>query len=99
MHVTTELTISSAKSYLKTDGLSANLSWYQVTIWYPRAFFFFYFHGKYFQTIPVFFFVGRPPWREDGSVIYPYNFYWALPELSLLGSSPTEPETVSYCLI
>jgi hypothetical protein len=40
-----------------------------------------------------------PLWREDGSVIYLYNCFWALPEQSLLGWSPTELTAVFYCLI
>jgi hypothetical protein len=35
--------------------------------------------------------VGRPLSREDGSVIYSYNCFWALPEQSLSGPSPVEP--------
>jgi hypothetical protein len=35
---------------------------------------------------------GRPPWREDGSVIYSYNL------LSLSSPSPTELTTTFYCL-
>jgi hypothetical protein len=34
--------------------------------------------------------VWHPLWREDGSVIYLYNCFWALPEHSLLGRSPAE---------
>jgi hypothetical protein len=30
--------------------------------------------------------VGHPLWREDGSVIYSYNCFWALPEQSLSAS-------------
>jgi hypothetical protein len=37
--------------------------------------------------------------EEDGSVIYLYKCYWALPVLSLLGSIPAELEAISYCLI
>jgi hypothetical protein len=37
--------------------------------------------------------VGRPSWREDGSVICSYN------SLSFLGPSPAELMTTSYCLI
>jgi hypothetical protein len=37
--------------------------------------------------------VGRPPWREDGSVIYSYNL------LSLSGPRPSELMTTSYCPI
>jgi hypothetical protein len=32
--------------------------------------------------------VGHPLWREDGSVIYSYNFFWVLPEQSLSGPIP-----------
>jgi hypothetical protein len=34
--------------------------------------------------------VGYPLWREDGSVIYSCSCFWAFPEQSLLGWSPTE---------
>jgi hypothetical protein len=34
--------------------------------------------------------VGRPLWREDGSVIYSYNCFWSLPGQSPAGPSPTE---------
>jgi hypothetical protein len=34
--------------------------------------------------------VGRPLWREDGSTIYSYNCFWALPKQSLWGPSPAE---------
>jgi hypothetical protein len=37
--------------------------------------------GTYFQPCG-FLLVGRPPWREGGSVMYPYNCYWALPQAS-----------------
>jgi hypothetical protein len=40
-----------------------------------------------------------PLWREDGSVIYLYNCFRALPEQSLLGRSPAELTTIFYCLI
>jgi hypothetical protein len=43
--------------------------------------------------------MGHPLWREDGSVIYLYNFFWALPEESLLGRSPAELTTIFYSLI
>jgi hypothetical protein len=38
----------------------------------------------------VFLDVGSPLWREDGSVIYSYNCFWAFPEQSLSGPSPAE---------
>jgi hypothetical protein len=31
--------------------------------------------------------VGRPPWRENGSVVYSYNCYWASPAQSSSGHS------------
>jgi hypothetical protein len=40
-----------------------------------------------------------PPWREDWSVIYLYNCYRALPDLSHLDPSPAEVVTVTHCLI
>jgi hypothetical protein len=42
--------------------------------------------------------VGRPLWREGGSVIYSYSCFWALPEQSLSGPSPAELTTISYSL-
>jgi hypothetical protein len=43
--------------------------------------------------------VRRPLWRENGSVIYLYNCFWALPEQSLSGPSPAELMTIFYYLI
>jgi hypothetical protein len=42
---------------------------------------------------------GRPIWREDGSVIYSFNCFWALPEQSLSGPSPAELTTIFHCLM
>jgi hypothetical protein len=33
-------------------------------------------------------------WREDGSVIYSYKWYWTLSALSLSGPRPAELETI-----
>jgi hypothetical protein len=41
--------------------------------------------------------VESPLWREDRSVIYLYNCFWALPEQSLWGPSPTELR--AYCTL
>jgi hypothetical protein len=57
------------------------------------------FPWKIISSIFGFLLVGRPSWREDGSVIYPYNCYWALPALWRLSQSPTALETIFYCLI
>jgi hypothetical protein len=52
---------------------------------------FLFLHWNYFQTYPVPFSMGRPPWWEDGSVIYLYNGYLALSALSLFDPSATLP--------
>jgi hypothetical protein len=41
-------------------------------------------------------FVGRPPWREDGSVFC--TCCWPLPAQSFLGPSPLGLATIFYCL-
>jgi hypothetical protein len=41
----------------------------------------------------------RPLWREDGSVIRLYKWYWALQTMSLSGPSPTEFQIIFCCLI
>jgi hypothetical protein len=38
----------------------------------------------------------HPLWREEGSVIYLYNCFWALPEQSFSGRSPAELTTIFY---
>jgi hypothetical protein len=43
--------------------------------------------------------VERPLWREDGSAIYLYNCFWALPEQSLSRPSHAELMAIFYCLI
>jgi hypothetical protein len=40
-----------------------------------------------------------PLWQEDGSVIFLYNCFWALPEQSLTGPSPIELTAIFNCLI
>jgi hypothetical protein len=40
--------------------------------------------------------LGRPLWREDGSVIY--NCYWASPAQSFSGPSPLRLATINFCL-
>jgi hypothetical protein len=43
--------------------------------------------------------VGHLLWREDGSVIYLYNCFWALPEQPPLSRSPSKLTVIFYCLI
>jgi hypothetical protein len=52
-----------------------------------------------FSAWQLLLYVGRPLWREDGSVIDLYNCLWALPEQLLSGPSPVEHTTVFYSLI
>jgi hypothetical protein len=57
-------TLSKSRSYVTTDGQSANLSWCQAPIWDPWTYFY------YGPTVGGFVDVGCPLWREDGSVVY-----------------------------
>jgi hypothetical protein len=50
-------------------------------------------------TIAGFLMWGYPLWRVDGSVIYLYKCFWALPEQWLLGRSPAGLTTIFYSLI
>jgi hypothetical protein len=70
-----------------SDGHSASLSRCRSPTWGPWLDFY------YCRIFVVFMFVGRPPWREDGSVIYSYIL------LSLSGFSPAKLVTTSYSLI
>jgi hypothetical protein len=53
-------------------------------------------HLDYCLTVTVLFFVGRPLWREDGSVVY--NYRWCSPAQSFWGLSPVGLATIFYCL-
>jgi hypothetical protein len=64
--VVTTCTIYSGSDYFATDGQSASLFWCRAPIWIPWPDFY------YCRTFAVFM-LWRPPWREDGSVIYSYN--------------------------
>jgi hypothetical protein len=55
---------SQCQSYVTTDGHSASLSWNKAPIWGLRPDF------HYCQTINGFVDMGRPLWREEGSVFY-----------------------------
>jgi hypothetical protein len=80
-------------SWFTTNGQSASLSWCRAPIWSHWPDFCFLSDDYGFLD------VGHPLWWENGSVIYLYNCFWALPEQSLLGRSPTELTTIFYCLI
>jgi hypothetical protein len=76
-----------------TDGHSASLTWCQAVIWSPWPNFCFLSDNCWFLDM------GRPLWQEDGSVIYLYNCFWALPEQSLSDASHAELTIIFYCLI
>jgi hypothetical protein len=84
---------STTQSYITADGQSASLSWCLAPIWNSWP--------DYFLCIDNWGFLGvwRPLWREDGSVIYSHNCFWALPDQSILGRSPAELTAIFYCLI
>jgi hypothetical protein len=65
----------------------ASLSWCRSPIWRPWPDFCFLSDDCGFLD------VGHPLWR-DGSVIYLYNCFWALPEQWLLRRSPAELTTI-----
>jgi hypothetical protein len=76
-----------------TDGLSASVPWCRASVlnlWPDFSF---------LSGNCGFLDVVRPLWREDGSVIFSYNCFWALPEQLLSGQSPAELTTILYCLI
>jgi hypothetical protein len=71
---------SQIQSYGTTDGQPASLSWNKAPIWGLRP------DLYYLCDSCGLVLVGRPLWREDGSVVC--NCYWSLPAQSFLGPSP-----------
>jgi hypothetical protein len=84
------LEMSWVESYVTTDGQPANLSWNKAPIWGLRPDLYYLCDSCGFVDL------GRPLWREDGSVVY--NFCWPLPAQSFSGPSPLGLETIFYCL-
>jgi hypothetical protein len=78
-------------SYFATDGQSASLFWYRAC---NRSLWPVFIHSDIYGCL-----VGRPPWREDGPIIYSCNCYWASPALPLSFPSPAELWTISCSLI
>jgi hypothetical protein len=71
---------SESESYVTTDGQPASLSWNKATIWGLRPDFY-YLCDSYGLVL-----VGRPLWREVGSVFC--MCFWPLPAQSFSGPSP-----------
>jgi hypothetical protein len=76
-----------------TDSQSASLSWCQAPIWDPRPIFL-----SLVRQLRVYYIVAPSLTRERVCNLL-YNCFWALPEQSLLGRSPTELTTIFYCHI
>jgi hypothetical protein len=74
----------------RTDGQSASLYWCQAPIWGPRPIFNFFLYS--YGSVDV----GRPLWREVGSVVF--SFSWASPAQSFSGLSPERLMPIFYCL-
>jgi hypothetical protein len=61
---------SRSRSYMTTDGQSASLSWCQALVWDPLPIYLLlsYFFLDSYEFIDV----GRPLWREVGSVVFSF---------------------------
>jgi hypothetical protein len=85
----TELTPES-ESYVTTDGQPASLSWNKAPIWGLRP------DLYYLCDSDGLVLVGRPLWREVGSVFCICS--WPLPAQSFSSPSPLGLETIFCCL-
>jgi hypothetical protein len=73
--------------------LTASLSWYRAPIWSPWPDFCFLSDDSGILD------VGHPLWREAGSVIYLYKYFWDMTEQALSGPCPAELTAIFYCII
>jgi hypothetical protein len=79
-----------SQSYITSDGQLASLSWNKAPIWGLRPDLY-YLCDSYGLVL-----VGRPLWREDGSVVC--HCYWSWPAQSILGPIPVGLLAIFYCL-
>jgi hypothetical protein len=79
-----------SESYITTDGQPASLSWNKVPIWGLRPDLYYCYDSCGFVDI------GRPLWREAGSVVC--NSCWSSPAQSFLGPNPVGLVAIFYCL-
>jgi hypothetical protein len=84
-----------SQSYITTDSLSASPSWYQAPTWDPRPIFPILSLIIYFDSFG-FVDVGRPLWREVGSVLL--SFCRASPAQPFSDLSPMGLMSIVYCL-
>jgi hypothetical protein len=81
---------SESESYVTTDGQPSSLSWNKAPIWGLRPDLY-HLCDSYGLVL-----VGRPLWREVGSVFC--MCCWPLPAQPFSGPSPLGLETIFYCL-
>jgi hypothetical protein len=81
---------SESESYVTTDGQPASLSWNKAPIWGLRPDLYYLCDSCGFVGL------GRPLWREDGSV--DCTCYWPSPGQSFSGPSPVGLVALFYCL-
>jgi hypothetical protein len=81
--------LSWVEFYITTDGQVANLSWNKAPFWGLRQIFIIVWQLRVC-------YLGRPLWREDGSVVY--NSCWLSPAQSFSGPSPVGLVDIFYCL-
>jgi hypothetical protein len=86
----TTVQIYDSGSYVTADGQPASLSWNKAPIW-GLLLDLYYMCDSYGLVL-----VGRPLWREVGSVFC--MCCWPLPAQSFSGPSPLGLETIFYCL-
>jgi hypothetical protein len=89
------ITYSQNQSYITTDGQSASLCWCKAPIWDPRQIFLLIFLKLCLDSYG-FVDVGRPLWRDVGSIVS--IFCCALPAQSFSGLNPAGLMTIIYCL-
>jgi hypothetical protein len=79
-----------SESHVTTDGQPASLSWNKAPICGLRPDLYYLCDSCRFVDL------GRPLWREDGSVVY--SCCWPSPAQSFLGASPVGLVAILYCL-
>jgi hypothetical protein len=84
---------SKGQSYITEDSQSVSLSWCQAPIWDPRPIFPL---SLIILDSCGFVDVGRPLWREVGSLVF--SFSWASPAQLFSDLSPTGLTSLFYCL-
>jgi hypothetical protein len=95
-HSLHKLNCCQSQSYITTDSQSASPSWFQAPIWDPRPIFSPLSRFDYFLDSFRFVDVGRPLWREDGSLLF--RFCRASPAQPFSDLSPTGLVSILYYL-